>query len=164
MNQEEIFYTMALTRISNFNFAQALALYRAAGSAQLLFEHRNEIGDIVKDASPHLVEALRQWDEPMRRAEAEMKFIGEHGIRALTLIDDDYPQRLVECPDAPLILYYKGNADLNQSKIVSMVGTRQCTQYGQDISNVSRCSSSAGLPMAWISMLIGRLWPMAMLR
>ena len=133
MNQEEIFYTMALTRISNFNFAQALALYRAAGSAQLLFEHRNEIGDIVKDASPHLVEALRQWDEPMRRAEAEMKFIGEHGIRALTLIDDDYPQRLVECPDAPLILYYKGNADLNQAKIVSIVGTRQCTQYGQDI-------------------------------
>ena len=48
MNTEEIIYTMALTRISNFNFAQALELYKAVGSAQLLFEHRNDIGDILK--------------------------------------------------------------------------------------------------------------------
>ena len=45
----------------------------------------------------------------------------------------DYPQRLRECADAPIILYYKGNADLNQSKIISIVGTRQCTQYGIDL-------------------------------
>ena len=57
----------------------------------------------------------------------------EHSIRALTLMDDDYPQRLLECPDAPLILYFTGNCDLNQAKIVSIVGTRRCTQYGQDL-------------------------------
>ena len=51
MYNEEVFYTMALTRISNFNFAQALELYKTVGSAQLLFEHRNEIGDILKDCS-----------------------------------------------------------------------------------------------------------------
>jgi DNA processing protein len=47
---QEIFYTMALTRLTNFNYQQALELYKAVGSAQLLFEHRNEIGDIIKDA------------------------------------------------------------------------------------------------------------------
>ena len=133
MSEQEIFYTMALTRISNFNFQQALELYRTVGSAQLIYEHRNDIGDIIKDGSPRLKEALKVWDEPMKRAEFELKFMQEHQIRAITLNDDDYPQRLRECADAPIILYYKGNADLNQSKIISIVGTRQCTQYGIDL-------------------------------
>ena len=133
MNNEEVFYTMALTRISNFNFAQALQLYKAVGSAQLLYEYRNDIGDILKDCSPRLKEALKDWDEPMKRADFEWRYMQEHGIRALTLTDEDYPQRLLECPDAPIILYYIGNSDLNQAKIVSIVGTRQCTPYGQDL-------------------------------
>ena len=130
---QEIFYAMALTRLTNFNYQQALELYKAVGSAQMLYEHRNEIGDIIKDASPRLMEALKDWDEAMRRAEAELRFMEEHRIRALTLNDDDYPQRLTECPDAPIIIYYTGNADLNQEKIVSIVGTRHATPYGQDL-------------------------------
>ena len=133
MNNDEIFFTMALTRISNFNYATALELYRAVGSAQLIFEHRHEIGDILQDCSPRLMDALKDWDEPMKRAEAELQYMQTHGIRALTLTDEDYPQRLSECPDASIILYYKGNADLNQSRIISIVGTRHCTTYGQDI-------------------------------
>ena len=130
---QEIFYAMALTRLTNFNYQQALELYKAVGSTQMLYEHRNEIGDIIKDASPRLMEALKDWDEAMRRAEAELRFMEEHRIRALTLNDDDYPQRLTECPDAPIIIYYTGNADLNQEKIVSIVGTRHATPYGQDL-------------------------------
>lgn len=131
--EQEVFYTMALTRLTNFNYQQALELYKAVGSAQLLFEHRNEIGDIIKDASPRLVEALKDWSEPMRRAETEIRFMEEHRIRALTLTSDDYPQRLTECPDAPIVLYYTGNADLNQSRIISIVGTRRMTTYGEDL-------------------------------
>ena len=133
MMEQEIFYAMALTRLTNFNYHQALQLYRAVGSAQLLYEHRQEIGDIIKEASPRLMEALKDWDEPMRRAEAELRFMEEHRIRALTLNNDDYPQRLTECPDAPIVLYYTGNADLNQEKIISIVGTRHITTYGQDL-------------------------------
>ena len=125
---EEIFYAMALTRLTNFNFQQALELYRTVGSAQLIYEHRNDIGDIIKDGSPRLKEALKDWDEAMKRTEFELKFMQEHQIRALTPLDDDYPQRLCECADAPLVIYFRGNTDLNQSKIVSIVGTRQCTQ------------------------------------
>ena len=131
--EQEIFYAMALTRISNFNFQQAQELYRTVGSAQLLYEHRNDIGDIIEDCSPRLKAALKDWDEPMKRADFELQFMREHQIRAITLNEEDYPQRLLECADAPIVLYYRGNADLNQSKIVSIVGTRQCTQYGQDL-------------------------------
>ena len=124
---------MALTRLTNFNYQQALELYKAVGSAQLLYEHRQDIGDIIKDASPRLMEALKDWNEAMKRAEAELRFMEEHRIRALTLTCDDYPQRLTECADAPIVIYYTGNADLNQEKIVSIVGTRQVTPYGQDL-------------------------------
>ena len=130
---EDIFYAMALTRLTNFNFQQALQLYRTVGSAQLLYEHRNDIGDILKDCSPRLKEAIKDWDEPMKRAEFELEFMQEHQIRAITLNDDDYPQRLRECADAPIVVYFRGNADLNQSKIINIVGTRQCTQYGKDL-------------------------------
>lgn len=133
MDEQEIFYAMAMTRLTNFNFQQALELYKTVGSAQLIYEHRNEIGDVVEDCAPRLVEALKDWDEPMKRADFELKYMLEHGIRALTLDSDDYPQRLKECTDAPIVLYYKGNADLNQAKIINIVGTRQCTQYGSDL-------------------------------
>jgi DNA processing protein len=131
--EQELFYVMALTRLTNFNYQQALVLYKTVGSAQLLYEHRNEIGDIVKEASPTLMQALQNWDDAMKRADFELHYMQEHSIRGLVLGDDDYPQRLCECPDAPLVLYYKGNCDLNQTKIVSIVGTRQMTVYGQDL-------------------------------
>ena len=132
MNQET-FYAMALTRLTNFNFQQALEIYKAAGSAQNLYEHRNEVGDMIEGCTPRLVEALKDWGDAMKRAEAEVKYMEEHKIRACTLLDDDYPQRLLECADAPLVLYYKGNSDLNQTRIISMVGTRQITNYGRDL-------------------------------
>lgn len=126
-------YAMALTRISHFNYAAALALYRELGNARAIYDHRADIGDIVDGCSPRLSAALACWDEPLRRAEAEMEFMQKHGIRPLTLADYGYPQRLRECADAPIVLYYRGSADLNALRVISMVGTRHGTVYGQDL-------------------------------
>ena len=130
---QEIFYAMALTRLTNFNFQQALELYKAAGSAQNLYEHRNDVGDIIEGCTPRLIAALKDWGDAMKRAEVELNYMEEHRIRACSLMDDDYPQRMLECPDAPLVLYSMGNADLNQQRIISMVGTRHMTHYGEDM-------------------------------
>ena len=132
MNQE-IFYAMALTRLTNFNFQQALEMYKAAGSAQRLYEHRNDIGDMIEGCTPRLIAALKDWGDAMKRAEYEVGYMQEHQIRAVSLLDDDYPQRMLDCVDAPLVMYYKGNADLNQQRIISIVGTRHITPYGEDI-------------------------------
>ena len=67
------------------------------------------------------------------RAEAELAYDLEHHIQPLTLNDPRYPQRLKECPDAPLILFYLGNTDLNPKRVINIVGTRHCTAYGQDL-------------------------------
>lgn len=48
-------------------------------------------------------------------------------------MDKRFPYRLNRYPDAPIILFYKGNADLNCDKIVSIVGTRAITNYGQSL-------------------------------
>ena len=133
MNEQEVFYTMALTRMTGFNQQMAALLYREVGGGQAVYEHRSDIGDVVSDCSPRLKESLRNWDDALKRAAAEMEFVDKHQIQALTLNSEDYPARLRECDDAPVILYYKGNADLNQRRVIDIVGTRHCTNYGQDL-------------------------------
>ena len=133
MNEQEIFYTIALTRMTGFNPQQALLLYQELGSAQAVYEHRADIGDVVPDCSPRLANALQNWDDALKRAAVEMEFVTRHHIQVLTLNDDRYPGRLRECLDAPVVVYYKGCADLNPRRVIDIVGTRHCTAYGQDL-------------------------------
>lgn len=132
---QETLYAIALTRISYFNTATCLQLYRKLGSATAIMENRNNIKDVISDASPRLINALSDVSEALHRAEAELEFDNAHVIRPLTMACDDYPERMRNCDDAPIVLFYRGNADLNQRRIVSVVGTRHCTAYGQDIIN-----------------------------
>lgn len=133
MDQQEILYSIALTRINYFKLTGLLQLYRKLGSATSVIEHRNDISDIIPDASPRLINALKNIDEPLKRAEVELKYDSEHNIQALALNDDRYPQRLKNVDDAPIVLFYKGNANLNAQRVINIVGTRQCTVYGQDL-------------------------------
>ena len=132
-NPDEIYYSIALTRMVGFNQQIALQLYQTLGSSKAVYDHRNDIGEVIPDATPRLREAMKNWDDALHRAAAEMEFVTKNNIRVLTLGDPDYPQRLSECPDAPLLLYYKGCADLNQRYVLNIVGTRHCTTYGQDL-------------------------------
>ena len=124
---------MALTRISGFNAQMALQLFQLMGSATKVYENRNHIGDVVPQCSARLQKAMQQWDEPLKRSEAELKLMQAKGIQVLMFGDEHYPQRLGECDDAPLVLYYKGNCNLNAKRMVAVVGTRHCTVYGQDL-------------------------------
>lgn len=133
MNEQETLYAMALTRISNFSFAAAISLYREMGSATAIYQNRQDIVHKAAGYSSRWINALKDWSEPLKRAEVEIDFCNQHNIQILTLADADYPQRLVDCIDAPLVLYYKGSAILNQTKVISIVGTRHCTLYGQDL-------------------------------
>ena len=130
--QEEL-YIIALTRLVGFNQPTALHLYRTLGSAKAVYDHRADIADVVPDCTPRTAQALRQWDLALVRAEQELDFMAKHHIQVLHLGAEAYPQRLADCPDAPLVLYYKGTADLNQQRILSIVGTRHATVYGQDL-------------------------------
>ena len=132
MNEQQLLYNIALTRIGHFSLASALHLYRTLGSGEEIFLHRNEAQDLLPDCSPRLIDNLKDWSEPLKRAEVELEFCRNNNIRVLCLGDDNYPKRLEDCADAPLVMYYKGNANLNQSRVINIIGTRHCTTYGAD--------------------------------
>lgn len=133
MNSQETLNAIALTRLNYFNLSGLVQLYQLMGSATEVVQHRHKVRDIIPHASDRLVEALKGMDEHLRRAEAEMAYNQEHGIQTVCLNDDNYPQRLKECDDAPLVLFYKGNAPLNQERVINIIGTRHCTTYGIDL-------------------------------
>ena len=133
MNEQEVFYAIALTRMTGFNFQTTLHLYQTLGSAQAVYDNRHDIRAVLPESTDRLATAMKDWDLSLARAAQEMAFIQKHHIRPLLLGSDDYPQRLSECPDAPILLYYMGTANLNQCRVISIIGTRHCTAYGQDL-------------------------------
>ncbi len=132
MDQQEILNTILLTRLNYFSLAGMLELYRKVGSATLIIENKDNIKDILPDASDKLINALQNADEARKRAEVELEYDLKYGIQPICMNDEHYPQRLKECDDAPLMLFYKGNANLNQQRVINIVGTRHCTPYGED--------------------------------
>lgn len=131
--QQEKLYAIALSQVKPFNLAVFLNLYRELGSATAIVENRKHLQDVLPDIRPRLVEALQNLDEPMKRAEIELTYCHQYGLQVLCPSDADYPQRLSECDDAPLVLYYQGTANLNERRVINIVGTRHCTAYGQDL-------------------------------
>lgn len=131
-NQQEQFNALVLSRINHFNLAGLLELYKMLGSATEVMKHRQNIREVLPDASERLVDGLLHLDESMQRAEKEMAFCEEHHITVLPFNDPAYPQRLCECVDAPIALFYRGNANLNARRVINVVGTRHATAYGKD--------------------------------
>lgn len=124
---------MVLTRLDRFHPAGLLELYNRLGSATAVIENRNNIRDVIPDASSYLIDGLAHVDTAMQRAKAELEYDQKHKINVLAISDSRYPQRLKECSDAPLALYYLGNADLNPRRTINIIGTRRCTNYGKDL-------------------------------
>lgn len=149
MKQDEQIYTLALTRISGLGQVGAYNLIKAMGSATDVFQHRNQIPQLIPETTEKLVKALDN-PEAIKRAEEELMYAERNHIRCITINDEEYPSRLRECEDAPLALFYRGNAPLNALRVVSIVGTRHATPYGQDICNSLIADLSDAIPDALI--------------
>ena len=135
MDTQEIISAIALTKLKGLSLLNARTLLDAVGSAHEVIAHRKDIVGIIPDASRRLVTAFAEADAVLKEAESEMQFIEQKNLKVFTLTDEDYPQRLRECEDAPLVLYYCGNANLNAMRIISIVGTRKCSEYGREVCN-----------------------------
>ncbi len=123
-------HKIALSLIKNVGPMVAKNLLIHFGSAEAVFAATKEqilkldgIGEFRAKAILH--------NDAIEKAEKHIAFIEKHGIQVLFYADDNYPKRLRNCYDAPLLLYYKGTADLNHKRIVSVVGTRNATAYGK---------------------------------
>ena len=130
---KELLYQIALTLVPNIGDVRAKALINHFGEASTVFHAPKKAFEAIEGLGPKAINAILQFKN-FSRAEEEIDFIKKYKITPLFLTDKNYPQRLLNCYDSPAMLYYKGNADLNCSKIVAIVGTRNHNDYGKNIT------------------------------
>ncbi|EHQ24581.1 DNA-processing protein DprA [Mucilaginibacter paludis] len=125
-------HQIALTFTKNVGDHLAKVLVSYCGSAEAVFEASPEKLLHIPGIGPSFIKGL-DFTEPLKRAQKELEFIERNDIKVLFYGDAAYPKRLKNCSDSPALLYYKGNADLNQARVVNVVGTRQATDYGKQL-------------------------------
>jgi DNA processing protein len=103
------------------------------GSAENVFREKRAHLAKIPGIGATLVDYIVHHQK-LEAADAEIEFIQKHSISALFYLDEDYPERLRQCEDAPVILYIKGNTPLNRRKVISIVGTRNPTDYGRSLT------------------------------
>ena len=128
---QELFYRIALTMIPNVGNVYARMLAEHFGSASAVFKAKAKELGLIEGIGKKRIDSILRFD--FEGVEKEMEFIEKHQIKALFFQDADYPQRLLHCYDAPVMLYFKGNTDLNSPKIIGIVGTRNQSEYGKSM-------------------------------
>lgn len=129
MHENDLKYKIALSLIPKVGHITAKKLVAYVGSFEGVFKEKKEnllkipgIGEILANQIIH--------SKVIPKAEEEIKFIEDNHINVIFYLDKAYPERLKHCEDAPVLLYTKGEIDLNNQKVISIVGTRKATPDG----------------------------------
>jgi DNA processing protein len=133
MNHTQLLSRIALTQVPNIGAVQARILVDHFGDADAIFKAGTKELSSIEYIGEVRASAIRHFTN-FSEAEAQLRFIEKYNIQPLFLTDPGYPQRLLHCPDAPTLLYFKGNANLNAPKVISIIGTRGNTSYGRHIT------------------------------
>lgn len=142
MNDEQL-YQVALSLIPALDVTSIRELLNNFGSAEEVFKPSN-----IKEVS-HLKQESRRAmldGSLFKKAETELRRMQENRIKGRFVLDEDYPYRLRECGDAPIMLYSRGVNDLNAQKIVAIVGTRKATPWGKEATEILVKDLSRHLP------------------
>ncbi len=126
-------YQIGLTMINGVGDILARQLLQAIGDAEGIFAEKRQTLEKIPGIGSLLAGEIKR-PEVLSRAEKELAFVEKNRIACYFLTDETYPFRLKECPDAPILFYFKGNTDLNARRIISIVGTRHATAYGRELT------------------------------
>lgn len=128
----DLLYQVALTLVPNIGNIHAKSLVNIYGDAQSVFKAKKKDLEQIEGIGTIRANSIKGFND-FESSEAEVAFIEKYKITPLFITNKNYPQRLLNCYDCPTLLLYRGNADLNMSKIVSVVGTRNNSEYGKNI-------------------------------
>ena len=134
MLNQDLIYQTGITLVKGIGNITAKQIIENTENVALLFTEKKHVLERNFGLSRRIINEIHHPDV-LKRAEKEIRFIERTHITPLFITDPDYPNRLKECVDAPVMLYYRGNADLNAEKIISIVGTRNSTTYGKDMTD-----------------------------
>lgn len=127
-----LLHQIALTLIKGVGDTLAKNMLLKFATAEEIFKASRKQILRIEGVGEKTADAILSTDA-LLHAEQHLDFIDKHDIKVLFYTDNCYPRRLRNCADAPLLLYYKGTVDLNQARIVSIVGTRNATSYGKQL-------------------------------
>lgn len=132
MTEDLLLYKVALSMIPGIGGVLARTLVEHVGSVEAVF--REPLRNLIRIPGIGEVNGRKiRESDTLVSAEKELAYAVREGIRIFFYLDGDYPRRFRECADAPVVCYYKGVADLDMAKAVSVVGTRHATDYGRQI-------------------------------
>jgi len=129
MNSEEHLYILALKQCKNIGNINLKKLISHFGSAKTVWQSSPKSLISISGIGKSSIQNIGS-KEFLNSAEKELKFCEKHSISVITQDDDHYPKHLLNCDDAPVLLFYKGNLNSNLNP-VSIVGTRKMTGYGK---------------------------------
>jgi DNA processing protein len=130
MYSQHTLYFIATSMLAGIGPMLAKQLIAYVGSAEQLFTEPISHLEKIPNIGPILAQEIRK-NNALEKAEKEIAFLQKNNVQILTYTDVDYPQRLKNCDDSPLLFYYKGKVDFNHQKMISIVGTRSATEYGK---------------------------------
>lgn len=123
-------YKIALSLLPRIGPRLARNLVSYAGSPEAVFKSKKSVLTKIPGIG-ELIVAGFNFQEILDQAAKEIEICHKQGVSWHFYLDKEYPYRLRECEDSPVVLYYRGTDCLNSSKIISMVGTRRATHYGE---------------------------------
>ncbi|MGB8703413.1 MAG: DNA-processing protein DprA [Gillisia sp.] len=129
MEKKELLYLLALQNVPNLGDSTAKKLLRHLGSAEEIFKTRQD--KILKIPGIGKIKSSGLFvPNLLKEAEKELEFITKNGIEVHFFKDPSYPEKLKHCADGPFLLFSKGIIQLENRKIISVVGTRKITAQG----------------------------------
>jgi DNA processing protein len=132
MSEDSLLYKIGISLIPGVGSITAKKLIEQTGSIEGVFHEKEKNLQKLSGIGALLAKNIATQDV-LKRAEQEIRFLEKNRIRSYFYLDPDYPDRLKQCPDAPVIFYFLGNIEPNQPKVLSIVGTRSATQRGKEL-------------------------------
>lgn len=129
MQEQELLNLLMLQNLSGIGQINAKKLLEHFGSATNLFQATSKQLSEIDGIGKKRLQTLKD-NSYLEQAEKELEFIQKNHIDVLYYKDEDYPTRLKQCIDSPILLFSRGNINLKNKPILSIVGTRQITSHG----------------------------------
>jgi DNA processing protein len=129
----DLLYQIALTLVPNIGCVQAKILIEHFHDAPSVFKAKESGLKNLEGIGEVRARSIKSFTD-FSKAEEEIEFIEKYKIKPLFITDKEYPKRLLNCYDSPTLLFYKGTADLNASKIIAIIGTRNHTDYAKQVT------------------------------
>ena len=126
-------HQIALNLLPGIGPILARVLVSYCGGVERIFQIPKSQLEKIPGIGPEKANGIHS-KEILAKAERELAFIRKHSIQTLFYLDKNYPARLKNCEDSPILLFFKGAIDLNANRVVAIVGTRQYSPYGRELT------------------------------